>query len=120
MFHDINLAIQGWGADGNDLDEFTDSPPVFADIDKDGNPEIILFSDHERAGEYINRGNSLWALNPDMTRFAGFEVPKTTGKPLYTGYEDNIVQVAPSPAISAFGTGKIHIVEPSYDGNLHC
>lgn len=120
MFHDINLAIQGWGADGNDRDEFTDSPPVFADIDKDGNPEIILFSDHELAGEYVNRGNSLWALNPDMTRVTGFEVPKTTGKPLYTGYENNIVQVAPSSAISEFGTGKIHIVAPSYDGNLYC
>ena len=46
MFHDLALAKQGWGADGNDRDEFTDSPPVFADMDNDGLPEIILFSDH--------------------------------------------------------------------------
>jgi hypothetical protein len=120
FFHDIDLAVQGWGADGNDRDEFTDSPPVFADLDNDNLPEIILFSDHELAGEYVNRGNSLWAINPDMTRVAGFETIKTTGKPLYTGYENNIVQVAPSPAISYLGTTNLHIVVPSYDGYLYC
>jgi hypothetical protein len=120
MFHDIELAIKGWGNDGNDRDEFTDSPPVFADLDKDGISEIILFSDHERAGEYINRGNSLWALNPDMTRVKGFETPKTTGGPLYIGYENNIVQIAPAPSVSTFGSNKIFIIAPSYDGNIYC
>jgi len=120
FFHDINLAIQGWGADGNDRDEFTDSPPVFADLDNDNKRDIILFSDHELAGEYVNRGNSLWALKPDMTRLLGFEKPKTTGMPLYTGYENNIVQVSPSPAISNLGTGSPHIIVPSYDGYLYC
>lgn len=120
MFHNIELAIQGWGADNNDRDEFTDSPPVFADLDNDTKPEIILFSDHERAGEYVNRGNSIWALNPDMTRVAGFEIPHTTGMPLFTGYENNIVQVAPAPSVSRFGGDKIHLVVPSYDGNIYC
>jgi len=120
FFHDLDLAIQGWGADGNDRDEFTDSPPVFADLDADNHPEIILFSDHELAGEYVNRGNSLWALNPDMTRVAGFESPKTTGMPIYTGYENNIVQVAPSPAISFLGGATPNIIVPSYDGYLYC
>ncbi len=120
MFYDIDLAIQGWGHDGNDRDEFTDSPPVFADLDNDNLPEIILFSDHELAGEYVIRGNSLWALNPDMTRVEGFEVPRTTGMPLYTGYENNIVQVAPSPSVSSFGASEIFIVAPSYDGYIYC
>ncbi|MBN1758299.1 MAG: VCBS repeat-containing protein, partial [Chitinispirillaceae bacterium] len=82
MFHSLALALQGWGGDGNDRDEFTDSPPVFADMDGDGLPEIILYSDHERAGEYVNRGNSLWVLNPDMTRVDGFAEPITSGPPL--------------------------------------
>ena len=120
MFHRLDLAIQGWGSDGEDRDEFTDSPPVFADLDNDNHPEIILFSDHERAGEYVNRGNSLWAVNPDMTRVEGFEEPFTTNGPLYTGYENNIVQVAPSPAITTFGTNKKFIIAPSYDGYLYC
>lgn len=119
MFHDIDLAIQGWGPDDNDRDEFTDSPPAFADMDGDGFLEIVLFSDHERAGEYLNRGNSLWVLNPDMTRVPAFAVPLTTDMPLYTGYQDNIVQVAPAPCIVGIA-GRPHIVAPSYDGRLRC
>jgi len=103
MFHDIELAIQGWGHDGEDRDEFTDSPPVFGDIDDDGLPEIIVYSDHEKAGEYENRGNALWVLNPDLSRVSGFEQPIKSTEPLYTGYKDNIVQVAPAPAGSGFG-----------------
>jgi len=120
MFHDIALAQQGWGANGNDRDEFTDSPPDFADLDNDGLPEIILYSDHEKAGEYINRGNSLWALNPDMTRVAGFERPITTYMPCYTGYQDNIVQVAPAPCIAELDGSGPCIIVPSYDGHLRC
>jgi len=120
MFHDIALAKQGWGPDGNDRDEFTDSPPVFADMDQDTLPEIILFSDHEKAGVPVNHGNSLWVLNPDMTRVAGFEKPLTTGMPLYTGYENNIVQVAPSPCVLQETETDPHIVVPSYDGYMYC
>ena len=121
MFHDLALAQQGWGGDGNDRDEFTDSPPVVADVDGDGGMEIVLVSDHELAGEYINRGNSFWVLEPDMTRTAGWETPKTTGEPLYTGYQDNIVQVAPAPAVADIDPGRpgLEILAPSYDGQLY-
>jgi hypothetical protein len=121
MFHDLSLAMQGWGADMNDRDEFTDSPPVFGDLDGDGLPEIILYSDHELAGEYVNRGNCLWVLNPDMTRVAGFETPICSDMPLYTGYENNIVQVAPAPALADFnGDNLPEITVPSYDGYMRC
>lgn len=121
MFHNMDLAKQGWGADNNDRDEFTDSPPCFGDIDGDGLPEIILYSDHERAGEYVSRGNCLWVLNPDMTRVKGFETPLCSGMPLYTGYENNIVQVAPVPAIAnLIDDERPEIVVPSYDGIMRC
>lgn len=121
MFHDIDLAMQGWGPDDNDRDEFTDSPPCFGDVDGDGLPEVILYSDHEKAGEYINRGNCLWVLNPDMTRASGFEIPLCSDGPLYTGYEDNIVQVAPAPAIADLTDDlRPEIVVPSYDGHTYC
>lgn len=117
MFHELSLAIQGWGSNGNDRDEFTDSPPVFGDIDGDGLLEVILYSDHELAGEYVNRGNCLWALNSDMTRVTGFETPICSGMPLYTGYENNIVQVAPAPALADIaGDSRPEIIVPSYDG----
>lgn len=119
MFHNIDLAIQGWGSDGNDRDEFTDSPPVFTDLDGDGRDEVILYSDHERAGEYINRGNCLWALNSDMTRVPGFEIPTCSGNPLFTGYSDNIVQIAPAPALADLtGNIRLEIIVPSYDGYM--
>jgi hypothetical protein len=121
MFHKLDLAKQGWGADNNDRDEFTDSPPCFGDIDGDGLPELIMYSDHERAGEYVNRGNCLWVVNPDMTRVQGFETPLCSGMPLYTGYEDNIVQVAPAPAVANLtGDKRPEIVAPSYDGYMYC
>lgn len=121
MFHDVRLAIQGWGPDGSDRDEFTDSPPVFGDVDGDGLPEVILYSDHELAGEYVNRGNCLWVLNPDMTRVSGFERPICSAMPLYTGYENNIVQVAPAPAIADIaGDDRPEIIVPSYDGKMRC
>lgn len=117
MFHSLALAIQGWGGDGNDRDEFTDSPPVFADLDGDQQAEVILYSDHERAGEYINRGNCLWALNGDMTRVPGFETPICSGGPLFTGYTNNIVQVCPAPALANLaGDSRPEIIVPSYDG----
>ncbi len=119
MFHNIALAIQGWGADGSDRDEFTDSPPVFADLDGDEKAEVILYSDHELAGEYINRGNCLWALNGDMTRVLGFETPICSGGPLFTGYADNIVQVCPAPALANLaGDSRPEIIVPSYDGYM--
>jgi hypothetical protein len=121
FFHDLNLMMQGWGADGNDRDEFTDSPPVFADMDADSLPEVVLYADHELAGEYVNRGNSLWVINPDLTRVAGFETPIVSGGPIFTGYENNIVQVAPAPAVAdILGDATPEIIVPSYDGKMRC
>lgn len=117
MFHDWALQVQGWGPDGADRDEFTDSPPVFGDIDGDGHLEIILYSDHERAGEYKNRGNCLWVLKTDLSRVPGFEWPICSGDPLFEGYENNIVQVAPVPAVANIqGDSRPEIIVPSYDG----
>jgi FG-GAP-like repeat len=121
MFHKLDLAKQGWGPANNDRDEFTDSPPCFGDIDGDGLPEVILYSDHELAGEYINRGNCLWVVNPDMTRVKGFEMPLCSGMPLHTGYENNIVETAPAPAVANItGDKRPEIVAPSYDGYMRC
>lgn len=117
MFHDWALQVQGWGPDGEDRDEFTDSPPAFGDIDGDGRLEIVLYSDHERAGEYKNRGNCLWVLEADLSRVPGFEWPICSGGPIFEGYKDNIVQVAPVPAVADIqGDSRPEIIVPSYDG----
>lgn len=56
-----------------------------------------------------------------MTRIKGFETPLCSAMPLYTGYENNIVQVAPAPALANITDDKRpEIVVPSYDGYMRC
>lgn len=123
-FHDPTLAIQGWGPDGEDRSEFTDSPPVAADLDGDGTLELILVGDHERAGNTAVLGNSLFVFHPDATRFPGFERPfetKNHHPPLVTDDPGaNIVDVTPAPAVVDLdGDGKKEILFPAYDGVLY-
>ncbi|MBW8886485.1 MAG: VCBS repeat-containing protein [Fibrobacteres bacterium] len=119
MFHDLKLAQQGWGADGNDRDEFTYSPPSFADLDGDGKPEVILYSSHRKAGDTAALGNCLWALHVDMTRAKGFEKPLCSDAPIFTGYYNNVVETAPAPAIGNLaGDARPEIVAASNDGHL--
>ncbi|MCG3112545.1 MAG: VCBS repeat-containing protein [Candidatus Manganitrophus sp. SB1] len=123
-FHDPALAIQGFGPDGEDRSEFTDSPPVVADLDGDGARELILVGDHERAGITTILGNSLFVFRSDATRFPGFERPfETRGHHSPRVTEDpggNIVDVTPAPAVADLdGDGKKEILFPAYDGVLY-
>jgi hypothetical protein len=118
-YHDLALAEQGWGS--GDRSEFTYSPPVIADIDGDGVMNVVLAGDHERSDDTTNRGVTVWVLNPDMTRPAGWTAPKDTGMPLeYGGVGNNIVTLAPSPAVGDIdGKKGLEIVVPTYDGKMH-
>jgi hypothetical protein len=60
-------------------------------------------------------------LNRDMTRPAGWTTPKDTGMPLeYGDVGDNIVTLAPSPAVGNIdGKPGLEIVVPTYDGKMH-
>lgn len=119
MFHDEKLARQGFGEDGNDRDEFTYSPPAFADLDGDGKPEIILYSAHRKAGDTAAYGNCLWALHADMSRAKGFEKPICSDTPIFTGSYNNVVETAPAPAIADLtGDGRPEIVAASNDGHI--
>jgi FG-GAP-like repeat len=118
-YHDLALSQQGWG-DG-DRSEFTYSPPVIADIDGDGDNEIVLAGDHESSSSTTNQGVTVWVLNHDMTRPAGWDPPKDTGAPLlYGDVGNNIVITAPSPAVANIdGNPGMEIVVPTYDGKMH-
>jgi hypothetical protein len=120
-FHSLTLALQGWGLDGTDRSEFTDSPPVVADINGDGKRELILVGDHELAGNTTNRGNSLFVFQADATRAPGFQFPFETGGPLvYFDPGANILDVTPAPAVVDLDRdGKKEIIFPSYDGNMY-
>jgi hypothetical protein len=118
-YHDLALSQQGWG-DG-DRSEFTYSPPAMADMDRDGDMEVVLVGDHEHSSSTENRGVTFWVINHDMTRPTGWEWPKDTGMPLHDGsLGANIVPTRPSPAIGNINEDEgLEIVAPAYDGNLY-
>lgn len=121
MFHDLGLAQQGWGEDGSDRDEFTNSPPAFADVDGDGKSEVILYSNREKAGDTAQLGNCLWVLRPDMTRAKGFEKPLCSDTSIFNGHWNNLVETTPAPALGNLaGDARPEIVVPSKDGTLRC
>lgn len=118
-YHDLTLSMQGWGT--GDRSEFTYSPPVVADIDADGDHEIVLAGDHEHTQSTDNQGISLWVLHSDLTRPPGWETPKDSGPPLrYESIGANIVPTYPAPSVADLdGQAGLEIVVPAYDGLLY-
>jgi len=118
-YHDLALAQQGWGT--GDRSEFTYSPPVIADVDDDGTMEIVLAGDHEHSNDTTLQGVTLWLVNPDLSRPAGWESPKDLGPPLDTGaLGNNIVPTQPSPTVANLRDEPgLEILVPAYDGLLY-
>jgi hypothetical protein len=112
---------QGSGPDGADFGDFTHSPPVFGDVDGDGLDEVILYSIRRKWGDTAHHGNCLWALNPDMTRPAGFETPLCSDAPIFTGTYNDLIETAPAPSLADLaGDARPEIVVPSVDGHVRC
>jgi hypothetical protein len=118
-YHDLALSQQGWGS--GDRSEFTYSPPVIADVDGDGDNEVILAGDHEHSNDTTNRGITVWVLNHDMTRPAGWNPPKDSGPPISAqSLGQNIVPTRPSPSVAELdGKPGKEILVPAYDGKLY-
>ena len=119
-YHDLAFSLQGWG--NGDRSEFTSSPPVLADIDGDGELEIVLAGDHEHSQSTANRGVSIWVLNQDLTRPSGWQRPKDLGAPLGGSGDlgQNIVRTMPSPSTAQLdGNAGEEIVVPGYDGVMY-
>ncbi len=118
-YHDLALSQQGWGT--GDRTEFTYSPPVVADVDGDGDMELVLAGDHEHSDSTMNQGITLWVLNHDMTRPAGWDPPKDLDGPAPDfDLGHNIVPTSPSPAVGDIDAQPgLEIVVPAYDGRMH-
>lgn len=119
-YHDMALSQQGWGT--GDRSEFTYSPPVMADVDLDGEMEVVLTGDHEHSQSTENRGVTLWSLKADLTRPPGWQMPKDMGPPLEGGADlgQNIVHTMPNPSVADLdGRQGLEIVVPGYDGILY-
>ncbi len=118
-YHDIELSQQGWGT--GDRSEFTYSPPVVADVDADGQMNIVLAGDHEHTQSTTNQGVTVWVLNADLTRPAGWAWPKDTGAPVGgSNLGSNIVHTMPGPSVADLdGNPGLEILVPAYDGKLY-
>ncbi len=118
-YHDLALSQQGWGT--GDRSEFTYSPPIIADIDADGDMEIVLAGDHESSESTDLQGVSLWVVNADLSRPAGWETPVDLGAPLPTdALGSNMVPTHPNPSVADFRDSPgLEILVPAYDGKLH-
>jgi FG-GAP-like repeat len=119
-YHDLALAQQGWGS--GDRSEFTYSPPVMADLDQNGDMEVILVGDHEHSSSTANQGVTFWVLNPDMTRPTGWVTPKDSGANIYLNATlgQNIVSTRPNPSVGDFiQNSGLEILSPAYDGKLY-
>jgi outer membrane protein assembly factor BamB len=76
--HDLALAQQGYADDEETALQahFTNTPPAIADVDGDGEPDILLLASVQNAAQSDReQGVALWALRPDASRVAGWETP---------------------------------------------
>jgi len=69
--HDQALAHQGWAPDEDTANQahYTNSAPAIADIDGDGQHELIVLASVQNAAQSDRlRGVALWVLRPDGSR----------------------------------------------------
>ncbi len=95
--------------------EFTRAAPVVADLDRDGQAEVVVVGKVRSpdAGHAVVAAGVL-VLNAGGQRLPGWENPPLSGAPLYAGYEPS---QAPSVA-DLTGDGNLEIVASFFDGTL--
>ena len=107
---------------------FADSPPVVADLNGDGLPEMIVVGNVYNCGgdEYVSLFQMPFIFKLDRTRWSasGFNwtvlpVPGPNSGPKSEDY-DVIETALPNPAIADLdGDGFMEILYASYDGKVH-
>lgn len=78
FLHDYSLAQQGWAPDEETANQahFTNSAPAIADIDGDGEAELVVLGSVQNAAQSDRlRGVALWVLERDGTRPANWVEP---------------------------------------------
>jgi FG-GAP-like repeat len=74
--HLLSDAEQGYGADDDLQDQFTNTAPAIADLDGDGTYEVVMVGATQNIAQTEpTLGVALWAMHHDGTRLAGWESP---------------------------------------------
>jgi FG-GAP-like repeat len=74
--HLLSDAEQGYGADNDLQDQFTNTAPAIADLDGDGTYEVVMVGATQNISQSEpTLGVALWAMHHDGTRLAGWDSP---------------------------------------------
>lgn len=131
VWESLDTELRGWGECNGVRAEsyrtnFADGPSVIADVNGDGNVEVVatgnVYDCYE--GYPPSRYDGVYVFNADRSRFTdgSFDwrsVPVDTGAPLSEDY--NVIESAePNPAVADLdGDSRMEIVYASYDGRVH-
>lgn len=124
--HELALAQQGW-SDNQEVDlqsGFTNTAPAIADVDGDGNNEIVLLGKVRNAsGSEHQKGVALWVVRPDASRISSWETPLHF--PDYLAGEwflgTNLVGASNQVAIADINPAKTgpEFIFAGFDGKIH-
>jgi hypothetical protein len=121
--------LQGWGPlDATDpwRGNFASSPAVVADVDGDGQREVVVVGNiyDYSTNPYTDLYCAPYIFNADRSRFNtgghDWRTPPTAAGALLSEDYSLIENVQPNPAVVDLdGDGKKEIIYPSYDGRMH-
>jgi outer membrane protein assembly factor BamB len=124
--HVLAEAMQGYADDESTALQahFTNTAPAIADIDGDGQREVILLASVQNAAQdQREQGVAVWAVGSDGARRPGFESP--VHLPGYLSglwdYGDNIVAITNQVSVADLSaeTPGLELVFAGFDGAIH-
>ncbi len=124
--HELSQAQQGWADDEESALQahFTNTPPAIADIDEDGEADVIMLASVQNASQDDRfKGVALWVVHNDASRLSGWDPPLHI-----SGYlsglwdlEDNAVAATNQATVADLDPDRAgpEIVFAGFDGAIH-
>ncbi len=128
FLHDYDLAKQGWANDEATANQahFTNSAPAIADVDGDGQSDLIVLGSVQNAAQTDRlRGVGLWVLHNDGSRLESWTEPFHSASYL-AGLRDydgtNVVGATNQVSVADIyeSLPGLEFVFAGFDGVIHC